>query len=277
MSENIQSLPRFRKPPVVETVLGIFFRPLGALTSAEQGVFWDQHFRLKFPKLEERSPLTEMRERFGEERLTPGSPVRWRVMDRPDVPRLWAESNDGQHVIQIQKNAFFSNWLKAADDTTYRPYEERRQEFSQYLGRLEEFLRERSIGEIEPTSWAVTYVNHIDYLGLDYLASEVAKTLTVWTNEFGDDFLRESDSLTLSFAFPMPGNSGRLNVSLSPVVLLKDRKRQVLRLDMTARGQLEKKDVAAALSAIDLGHEWVVRGFASLTRPEMHRVWEREQ
>ena len=111
---------------------------------------------------------------------------------------------------------------------------------------------------------------------VDHLGPEVAKKLTVWTNQFSDGFLHEPDKLTLGFAFPMPDNAGRLNVNLTPVVLPKDR-RQVLRLDLTARGQLKTKDIPGALSAIDLGHEWVVRGFASLTCPEMHQVWEREQ
>ena len=179
-------------------------------------------------------------------------------MDRPDVPRLWASSEDGQHVVQIQKNAFFSNWLKAGD-VAYRHYRERRQEFSHQLGQLEEFFRERGIGQIQPTSWNVTYVNHIDYSGLEHVGSEAGKTLTAWTNRFSDmTFLREPDRLTLSFAFPMPDNAGRLNVILVPVVLPKD-KRQVLRLDLTARGQLKATEMASALSAIDLGHEWVVR------------------
>lgn len=277
MSKTPRSVPRFRKPPVVETVLGVFFRPLEGFNSAEQGVLWDQNFRSNFPKLEERPPVTETRERFGDERLTSGPSVRWQVMDRPETLRLWAASEDGQHVIQIQRNAFFSNWLKATDDIAYRPYQERRQEFANRLGQLEEFFQASGIGRIEPTSWNVTYVNHIYYEGLEHLGQTVASVLTVWTNQFSDDWLSSPDGMALNFAFPMPDTAGRLNVNLTPVVLPKD-KRQALRLDLTARGQLKIRDVASALNAIDLGHEWVVRGFASLTRPEMHQkqVWERE-
>ena len=132
---------------------------------------------------------------------------------------------------------------------------------------------------MEPTTWSVTYINHIDYeRGLDDVGSAVAKTLTVWTDQFSDDWVPATDKVLLDFAFPMPDEAGRLNVSLKPAVVLGD-KRQVLRLDLTARGQLKKesRDVASALAGIDLGHEWVVRGFASLTRPEMHEVWERTQ
>jgi uncharacterized protein (TIGR04255 family) len=276
MSNSDRNLPRFRKPPVIETVLGVYFRPQEGFNSAEQGILWDRYFRPKFPKLEERPPVMELRERFGEERLSSTPPVRWQVLDRPDVPRLWAASENGQHVIQIQKSAFFANWLKAADDAAYCPYLERRQEFGEQLGQLEQFCEEQCLGQIEATSWNVTYINHFDYEGLDHIGSEVAKILTVWTNQFSDDFLHEPDKLTLDFAFPMPDNMGRLNVSFAPVVLPKN-KQQALRLDLTARGQLKIKNIASALKSIDLGHEWIVRGFTSLTHPEMHQVWGREQ
>ncbi|MBN1590109.1 MAG: TIGR04255 family protein [Pirellulales bacterium] len=274
MSNSDQELPRFRKPPVVETVLGIYFRASGKFASAEQGILWDRYFRAQFPALEERPPTEEMRERFGEERLDPHSGVQWRVTNRPDAPRLWAAAENGQHVVQIQRNAFLANWQKAADDVAYRSYEERRQDFGNQLGQLAEFFRERDLGQIEPTSWIVTYINHIDYEGLEHVGPEVAKTLTVWSNQFSDSWLGTPDKLVLDFAFPLPNNAGRLHVNLTPVVIKKD-KRQALRLDLTARGQLQGDDLANVLGAIDMGHEWVVRGFASLTHPEMHKVWER--
>jgi uncharacterized protein (TIGR04255 family) len=236
---------------------------------------WDRYFRERFPQLEERLPVEEISERFGEERLAV-SMARWQMIDRPVTPRLWAASEDGRHVVQIQRNAFFSNWLKTADNVPYCPYSERRQEFANQLAYLQEFFHEQKIGQIEPTSWSVTYINHIDYAGLDCIGPKVAEILTVWTNQFSDDWLSTPDNLVLNFAFPMPNHVGRLNVNLVPIVLPRG-KEQALRLDLTARGQLQAKSVTDALDAIDMGHEWIVRGFASLTRPEMHQQWGREE
>jgi len=274
MTNSNKGLPRFKRPPVVETVLGVHFRPLEKFNSVYQGLLWERCFRERFPELEERPQVEAVQERFGEERLAPPA-LRWQVSNRPPAPRLWVASENGEHVIQIQKDALFANWLKTDDAVAYRPYSERRQEFSQQLRQVEGFFREEEIGQLEPTSWCVTYINHIDYEGLDNVGPAVARTLTVWTNQFSDDFLHSPDNLTFSLAFPMPENTGRLNATFKPVVR-KD-KRQALHLDLTARGQLETRDLTSALSAIDLGHEWVVRGFASLTRPEMHQVWERMQ
>jgi hypothetical protein len=74
----------------------------------------------------------------------------------------------------------------------------------------------------------------------------------------------------------MPDDAGRLNVRVSPAVCGSDKK-PMLRLDLTARGPVKGRELSEVANWIDLGHEWVVRGFASLTRSEMHRVWERKQ
>ena len=198
-------------------------------------------FPWRFPNLEERPPVEEVRERFGEERLAPRM-IRWQVSDRPDAPRLWAASENGQHVVQIQKNALFANWLKTDDDVAYRHYAERRQEFSEQLSQVEEFFRDEEIGQVEPTTWSVTYINHIDYEGLHDVGPAIAKMLGVWANQRSDAWLPEPDKVALDFTFPMPDNAGRLNVNLKPAVVLRD-KRQVLRLDLTARGQLKTKDI----------------------------------
>ena len=275
MTNSSEALPRFEKPPVIETVLGVHFRPLEKFTSAHQGLLWERCFRAQFPKLEERPPVEEVRELFDEERL--GVPMmRWQVFDRPPAPRLWAASENGQHVVQIQKNALFANWMKTGEEVPYRFYAERRQEFGQQLEQVQEFFRAEGIGQLEPTTWSVTYINHIDYEGFRKVGPAVARTLAFWTNQSSYNWLPEPDNVALDFTFPMPDNAGRLNVNLTTAVVLSDKK-HVLRLDLTARGQLKTKDVASALAGIDLGHAWIVRGFASLTRPEMHQAWERTQ
>lgn len=274
MALSIEDLPRFAKPPVVETVMGVHFRPI--LTSAHQGLLWARCFRDRFPKLEERPPVEEMRERFGEERLAATPSVQWQVMDRPDVPRLWATSEDGEHVVQIQRNAFFANWLKPGEEAAYLPYLERREEFNAQLTQIDQFVRDEGLGRIEPTSCVVTYVNHIEYGGLDEIGPALADTLACWTNETSDGWLSGPDKAVLNLGFPMPEKAGRLNVQVRPIVRRKDKK-EMLKLELTARSAVSKREIAEAIDWMDVGHEWVVRGFVSLTRPEMHRQWERIQ
>jgi uncharacterized protein (TIGR04255 family) len=272
-----EALPRFGKPPVVETVLGIHFRPLEKFTSAYQGVLWDRFFRVQFPRLEEKAPVEEQHERFGEERIAFAGPTfRWQVMDRPEAPRLWAASESGEHVVQIQKNALFANWQKRAESSTYRPFSKRRQEFVQQLGHLEQFMKELDIGRVEPTSWVVTYINHIEYEEVLNIGPTTASVFTVWTNQTSDNWLPLPDKIAMEMAYPLPENVGRLHVTSTPVIRLNDKK-EMVRIDLTARGKVKTRDMASVLQGIDMGHEWVVRGFVSLTRPEMHKVWERLQ
>lgn len=278
MADSAQALPRFNKPPVIETVLGVHFRPVEKLTSAHQGLLWDQCFRSKFPKLEERPPLAEMREQFGEERLVGTPPIRWQVQDRPDVPRLWATSDSGEHVVQIQRSAFFANWLKTSTDAAYRPFSDRRDEFNRQLTDVERFVRDQELGQIKPTSCVVTYINYVDFSGFDEVGAALARLLTCSTNETSDGWLPDPDNAAMNLAFPMPDNAGRLNVAVAPVVRRDGNEhKHALRLDLTARGAVTTGELADAMAWIDLGHEWVVRSFASVTRPEMHGLWEREQ
>lgn len=275
MTGSNERIPRFNRPPVIETVLGVHFRTRERFTSAHQGILWERVFRTRFPKLEERPPVEELQERFGEDRLE-APKIRWQIMDRPESPRLWAASESGAHVIQIQTNAFFANWQKTGEETAYRPFSERRQEFFEQLGDLERFAQEEGLGGIEPTSWVVTYISDIEYEGIQSVGATLGKTFTCWTNQTSDNWLPAPDRVVLDMAFPISDNAGRLRVTSTPVVRLRD-KREMLRLDLTARGQVKARELASAMEGIDLGHEWVVRGFASLTRPEMHKVWERVQ
>jgi uncharacterized protein (TIGR04255 family) len=275
MADSSPSLPCYNSPPVVETVIGIHFRSLEKLTSVHQGILWERCFGSEFPNLQERPPLDEVRERFDDELLAPPT-IRWRISDKPDCPRLWAVSESGEHVVQIQRNAFFTNWLRSKEQSTYCPYIDRKKEFSNKLKVVENFLHDKNLGIIKPTSWVITYINHIEYGGLDQIGSEVKRILSSWANQTSDDWLPQPDKIILEYTFPMPGKIGRLNVLLTPVIQRHDKK-QMLRLELTARGFVKEETVNDALNWIDLGHEWVVRGFTSLTTPEMHNIWERNQ
>jgi hypothetical protein len=46
---------------------------------------------------------------------------------------------------------------------------------------------------------------------------------------------------------------------------------------MIARGKPLSPDVDGALRFLNIGHEWIVRGFTELTTPEMHSKWDRKQ
>jgi hypothetical protein len=46
-------------------------------------------------------------------------------------------------------------------------------------------------------------------------------------------------------------------------------------MNLTARGRPDEESIEGALRFLDIGREWIVRGFAAVTTPEMHAIWRR--
>jgi uncharacterized protein (TIGR04255 family) len=265
----------FDKPPVVETILGVFFRPLEKLTAAHLGLFWSS-LGDEFPDVEERAPLEENIERFGRELLGPAA-LKWRITDRPEMIRLWAKSKDGEHTVQIQRNAILTNWEKSADPNRhYLPYAERHRAFADKLLSFAAFARQHGCDDVVPTSCLVHYINHIPLSDVSCLAGTLRETVTFWTNQTSDGWLPEPDVVHFDVGFPMPDQQGRLYLAVTPATR-RDDGRPLLRIDLIARGSPGEPTLDAAVRWLHLGHEWVVCGFASATRPEMHQKWGRQK
>ena len=98
----------------------------------------------------------------------------------------------------------------------------------------------------------------------------------MWQNTTSDDWFPGVEFATVKFSAVLPEQQGRLHVNAIPGVRQRDKKK-ILRLELTACGKPLESSIDASLSWIDLGHEWVVRGFTSLTRSEMHEKWGRTQ
>lgn len=276
MPQPPNPLPKFDNPPVVETVMGLYFRPLHGFTLVQRALFWSQ-FKDQFPTVIEKPPVDETREEFGVEVAQAHSIIRWELTEELPSPRIWGKSRDGKHTIQIQSDALFVNWERdASNPDKYWHFDSRRQDFAEKLRNLESFISQAGIGAIEPTSCFVTYVNHVELLEKGDLATTLSRLLTFWSNETSDGALPLADNASLKFSFAWPENRGRLHVSVIPGFNRKEKK-FLIRLELTARGAPANATIPAALEWIELGHESVVRGFASLTRPEMHRLWGRTQ
>jgi len=267
-------LPKFENPPVVETVFGVHFKPVADFDVAHRVLFWAS-LRDDFPKLEEKVPIDEIVEEFGDDAPSHGVPIRWQVSDAPPSPRLWAKSKDDRHTIQIQQDALLVNWERSlADSKPYWPFEERRKDFADRLQQLSTYFEESGIGSVCPTSCFAKYINHVEYDSAGEFPSAVANLLTFWRNETSDDWLPPIEHGSVNLAFLMPDQRGRLHVTVVPGVRRSDNKR-ILRMDLTARGVPQSQTTESVLAWIDLGHEWIVRGFCSITPPELHQVWRR--
>ncbi len=275
MTGSDQDRVRFRSPPAVETLQGVFFRPLPKFTSVQQGLLWAKHFRSEFPIVEEKPPLEHIEERFGEALAWP-STIRWKLSDRSESPRLWARSECGDHVIQIQRDAILTNWLKQDAPNEYYHYEKRRVDFESKLRAVGQFLSKEQLGELEPLSCLMTYINHLPIESPSDESSAAEEAFTFWRNATTENWLPKPDQLAINVSYPMPENSGRLHIQISPAIRSQNSEHQtLLPFELTVRGQPSLKTIEGALEWLDLGHEWIIRGFVDITNPRMHAKWER--
>lgn len=277
MDAKHDDLPYFENPPVIETVLGVFFRPIHQFNSVWQGVFWNEHLRTKLPAIELRQPIEEIVERFDKPFGTLEPTLRWQVSAEPELPRLWAKSVSGDRILQVQRNAILSNWLRSKDTTEYRRFADRLTELKEYYEQFVNFLRQNKLDERAPTptSCTVTYINHIP---TESWSSALKSTLAAWTGEFSDEWLPEVEQGKLQFSFAFPKARGRLHVNAASVVQ-RETRQPILQVELTARVALDKESEGKddVFQAVEIAHEWIVRGFASLTRPEMHKIWSRKR
>jgi uncharacterized protein (TIGR04255 family) len=255
-------------------VLGIQFEPLPALDLIQIGRLWAL-FREEYPKHEIQPMLAAQFETF--ERPVLEELVLPLGMDTASA-RCWFLSEDETALVQVQVDRFILNWRKKSGKSTYPRYENMRQRLEQALAKFVGFLRSERLGEIAPNQCEVTYVNHMEQGKGWTRPSEVASVFPGFAGRWSSEFLPEPEDVRAALRFLIPGPDraplGRLHAQIEPRYLRQDNS-PLLSLTMTARLRPKTDDLAGALSSLDLGREWIVRGFAALTAGSMHKIWER--
>lgn len=267
-------LPNFKAPPLVEALLSIQFEPLPHLDVFQIGRLWAL-FREDYPKHEIQPMLAAQFETFE-------PPVTEELMFPPgtDSPsaRCWFLSEDETALVQVQMDRLILNWRKKSSQHDYPRYERMRQRLEHAMSMFAEFLRTEQIGEVSPNQCEVTYVNHMEPGRGWTQPSEVSSVLPGFTGRWSSDFLPEPEDVRAALRFVIPGPDqtplGRLHAQIEPRYRRQDNS-PLLSLTMTARLRPITPDHAGAMSSLDLGREWVVRGFAALTTESMHEIWGR--
>lgn len=269
-------LPDFSDPPVVEVALAAQFDPLHELRTPQVGLLW-QRLRDRFPKLEEHAPLDPVIERFG---IT-GSPeanVRLEMMKTPPVPRVWFLNDSGTELIQVQQDRFIHNWRRAATDEGYPHYKYLRKTFEKNWRVFESFCGEEGLDIPSSNQCEITYVNHIIAGEGWERHGDLGNVLMLFSPTYSEPFLPAVEGARIACRYVIPNDSGeplgRLHVSVDNAYRRSD-SRAMLVLNMVARGRPIGDGLTGVLRFMDVGHEWIVRGFASITTKQMHEIWGR--
>ncbi len=271
MTQTKHKLPEFDKPPVYETVLGLQFSPLKGFLIPHFGLYWGK-IREEYQQQELHPPLGPTIEQFGAD-LRKETRLRVELLHAPEV-RCWFVGVDGTKLLQVQRDYFLQNWRKIQDTDVYPHYDVLKPQFFKEWRRFCDFLEEEKIEQPVINQCEVTYINHIDIGQERSSYSELSNLLASWSGQGSGRFLPEPESINVNGRYLLPEKKGRLHISLQPAIRRRDAK-EILRLNLTARGKPESSNWDHISEWLDLGHEWIVRGFTDITTREMHELWGR--
>lgn len=270
MTARPLDLPDFSDPPVVETVLSVQFDRLSALRTAHVGLYWGE-IHDRFPVTEEHGELPPAVE-LSPEQPQPVVGIRFQALESPPTPRCWFINERGTELIQVQNDRFITNWRKTGEGDVYPRYERVHDGFDHDFSDFVEFVTRNQLGTIRVNQCEVTYINHIVAGAGWETHADIEKVFRVWRQPVST-FPGQAQDLTFRARFPildqMGGFVGRLHVTLQPVRRLSDGVPMFL-FELTARGQ-----IGEGTDFFNFGREWIVRSFAELTTPAMHKIWGR--
>ena len=268
---SVSPLPKFDDPPVIETVLGVEFSGLDNWGVPHFGLLWN-HMRDRFPKWDVKAPLDSRIEEFDRSVQRPGASVQ--ILTEPEM-RCWFVDEDDRTLIQIQKDRFIYNWRKTEKGDKYPHYEDSvRPAFELVWNEFNDFVNQEQLGNLNILQCEVTYINHLEIGNGWETTSDFGKVFTSLADPEEGEFLPLPETLYFNSAYQMPDKQGRLHVSVRPAVRNEDGI-EVLQLTLTARVKPGESDFESLIHCLDLGREWVVRGFADLTTKRMHEIWKR--
>ncbi|NLF32409.1 MAG: TIGR04255 family protein [Planctomycetes bacterium] len=264
----------FKRPPVVETVLGIQFERLSGLTNAHLGAFWHTR-QASWPQVNDAPPLEEQFETFGEQSAWARA-LRLRLTQSPSA-RVQMRNETGDRMVQIQNCRLDYNWI-ARPQQDYPRYRTVRPEFDELLQAFAQFVGEHALGTLSPTQWEVTYVNHI-LKGTAWNEPqdwpEVIRSLPAMTSAPPETRL---EGFGAHWHYEIEPRRGRLHVELQHAVVEQPEKREALVMKLTARGPIgEDEDPNEAIDqGLNLGHNVIVSAFRDLTSQQAHDYWNME-
>jgi uncharacterized protein (TIGR04255 family) len=269
----VDTLPKFAAPPLTEVVLGIEFSPLERWGMPHFGLFWSR-IREDYPAWSVKPPLNSQIERFGDE-MKQSEPPTFALLLEPEV-RCWFIHQSETRLIQVQKDRFIQNWRKTRPADEYPHYSQLRQEFEQDLGLFCDFVESEQLGKVEIKQCEVSYINHIELEEGWQSLAKMPDVFPCWRGETSGQFLPPPELVGVNVSYLMPGNKGRLRLSLQPMIRQTDA-REILQLTVMARGCPASSATSDILNWLDSGHEWAVKGFTDFTSTRMHDLWQRRQ
>jgi uncharacterized protein (TIGR04255 family) len=275
-SRRPADLPEFQAPPLTEVVLGAQFDVIPGFLTPHIGLVW-QHFRKAFPLLEEQPALPPVFETFGSNpQFVPGM---IQLMMGPETPRTFFINEARTELLQVQKDRFLHNWRKIGEADTYPRFERMLETFQAGFSTFEKAILSEGLGPIIPNQCEVTYINQMPVPAGGNLSDLTDDMFGQHTGSLALDDLGKPEDLRFLLRYVMKDMEGkpigRLIASAEPARRIDGQ--TIVQLTLTARGRPSTPDQSGIVDFFTRGRNSVVKGFAHLTGPKMHKLWERTQ
>ena len=252
-------LASFENPPVVETVLGVDFRPIEEITNAHLGAYWAK-------KCEDWPLVTDAQPIESEEPLTSWLNLSTTIRLHQEAScRLQMRNRESTRMLQIQRDLFRYNWLK--NGTVYPRYSTIISEFDSELQQWLDYSHSISEKPAYPLKWEILYLNDIPKGSVWDSLDSVNKAFTFAASPFSGERTR-TKSFRLEWSTEYGDPQCWLTVQISHG---SHKDKEILRVTLRARGEL--KNFESVRNGLDLGHEAIVTTFEELTSSSSHAFW----
>jgi uncharacterized protein (TIGR04255 family) len=267
------AMPEFNKPPVSEVAISVAFTPLKNWSSSHALLFGSM-INNEYPKMELQAPIISEEEKFGEEFWQQGQ-LRFEYMSE-NTNRFWFMTEPSNWLVQVQNDRFILNWRRISEGDEYPRYDAViRGRFLKEINRFLKFILDKNIGEINVTQCEVTYVNDIVQGEYWETVSDAIDLFSILAKNESGKFLEDIETIAVTGSYAMPDEKGRLRFSINHAIRNTDKK-ELMKLSLIARGRPDASDIDTILNWIDLGREWIVRGFEDMTTKKAHALWRKE-
>jgi uncharacterized protein (TIGR04255 family) len=257
--------------------LGAQFDVIPGFLTPHVGLVW-QRFRQDFPLLEEQAPLPPVFETFGPNpQFIPG--MSFQFATAPETPRVFFINQTRTELLQVQKDRFFHNWRKIGVVDEYPRFERMLETFKAGFASFTEAISIQGLGPVIPNQCEVTYINQIPVPPDGSLSDLTDDLFGQHTGSLALQDLGKPEDLRFLLRYVMRDAEGkpigRLIASAEPARRIDGQ--TIVQLTLTARGRPITPDESGIVDFLNKGRTSVVKGFAHLTGPKMHKNWERTQ
>lgn len=265
----------FDASPLTEVVLSAQFAPLAGLTTGHFGWYWKNTLTPEWTQSATTTSLPDQFEEFEEAGLWRASGIPFSFVPPDDPGRFQVFSADDERAIQVQRTRFFYNWRRRA--LPYPRHVEVRRAFLAHLAEFQGFLSLAGLGTLAPNQWEISYVNHFPKGGLWSTPSEWSGILPALLGSPGGGDALRLESAVGEWHFVIAPELGRVHVALQHARVASQDGKEVLQLQLTARGPLREQSGPDLERGIQLGHEACLRTFLRITSPSAQSAWKRRQ